>query len=157
VSDYLKVPAGEPIPLSVLALDLVAPVEGWNLHLAGRNIEIVEDDLGRASIGRADAQRLIAEEREREALRREKAAEAERLAVEADEQWRAQIWRGLPADHLPVGAAPAAVMQAADRDARPRRTSVLQEAGADFRMPQCLQIGGTGRQWVPRRSRRLGT
>jgi hypothetical protein len=128
MSDYLKVPPGEPIPLSVLALDLPAPVDGWDLHLAGRNIEIVEDGIGRASIARADAKRLIAEERQREQLRREKAAEAERTAVEADQQRRAQLWTGIPADLMPPGAAPAAVMLQLDKDAQPRRQSVLQAA-----------------------------
>jgi hypothetical protein len=71
---------------------------------------------------------LIAEERQREQLRREKAAAAEKAAVEADERRRAQIWRGLPSEFLPVGASPASVMLAADREARPKRTTPLQEA-----------------------------
>jgi hypothetical protein len=37
----------------------------------------------------------------------------------------------VPADHMPPGVAPAAVMLQASRDAQPKRTSVLQEALAD--------------------------
>jgi hypothetical protein len=42
------VPA-ELIPLGVLALDLQAPAE-WSAYLADRVVQIVLDDLGRASI-----------------------------------------------------------------------------------------------------------
>jgi hypothetical protein len=48
------IPAADLVPLSLLELDLAAPVEGWNLHLADRNIEIVEDDIGRAAVSRPD-------------------------------------------------------------------------------------------------------
>ncbi|HEY6685839.1 MAG TPA: hypothetical protein VI094_06460 [Propionibacteriaceae bacterium] len=40
---------------------------------------------------------------------------------------RAQIWKGVPADHMPPGATPAAVMLQASRDAKPRRTTPLKE------------------------------
>ena len=52
-------------------------------------------------------------------------------AIEADRVRRASIWGGIPADHLPPGVAPAAVMLQADRDAQPRRQSVLQHALAN--------------------------
>ena len=116
------------IPLSVLELDLAAPPLGWNVYLAGRGIAVVDDDISRPAVARADARMLIAEQREAEARGREKAAELERQAIEADQLRRAQIWKGLPSDQLPVGAHPAAAMLAAAQDARPRRTSVLQEA-----------------------------
>jgi hypothetical protein len=116
------------VPLSQLALGLAAPVEGWAAYLTGRNIEIVEDDVGREAISRSAAKGLIAEECEREAFRREKAAAAEKLAVEADERRRASIWRGLPSEYLPVGVAPAAAMLQSARDSRPKRTTPLQEA-----------------------------
>jgi hypothetical protein len=50
--DYLNVPAGEPIPLSVLALDLDggAPVGGWTVWLAERGIAVAFDDIGRPAI-----------------------------------------------------------------------------------------------------------
>jgi hypothetical protein len=36
----VMVPAEPFVPLSQLALDLAAPVEGWAAYLTGRNIEI---------------------------------------------------------------------------------------------------------------------
>jgi hypothetical protein len=116
------------IPLSHLELDLPTPVEGWHLHLADRNIEIVEDDLGRASISRGDAKRLFAERRRAQFRSREVLARQEREAIEADQLRRASIWKGLPADRLPVGARASEAMLAAARDAQPRRQSVLQHA-----------------------------
>jgi hypothetical protein len=88
----------------------------------------VTDDLGRLSISRGDARRLFDEQREAEARQAAKREAAEKAAVEADERRRASIWRGLPSEYLPVGASPAAAMLAADRDARPKRTTPLQEA-----------------------------
>jgi hypothetical protein len=116
------------ISLVELELSLVAPVEGWPSFLAARDIEITLDDIGRMSIARVDARRLLTEKREREAeqARRRKLAEAR--AVADDQLRRAQIWQGVPADHMPPGVAPAAAMLQAAYDARPRRTSVLQEA-----------------------------
>ena len=116
------------IPLSVLELDLAAPPLGWNVYLAGRGIAVVDDDIGRPAVARADARMLIAEQREAEARGREKAAELERQAVELDQQRRAQIWGGIPADLIPVGVSPAQVMVAAEKDARPRRRSVLEDS-----------------------------
>jgi hypothetical protein len=123
--------AADVIPLSHLELDLVAPVEGWTVFLAARGVEVTLDDIGRMSIARVDARRLLTEKREREAeqARRRKLAEAQ--AVADDQIRRAQIWQGVPADHMPPGVAPAAVMLQASRDAQPKRTSVLQEALAD--------------------------
>jgi hypothetical protein len=115
------------VPVSHLKLDLPEQSD-WHAYLADRNIEIVEDGIGRASIAGGAARMLIAEERQREQLRREKAAEAERLAVEADEQRRAQIWGGVRADDMPPGVAPAAVMLQSARDSQPKRTTPLQEA-----------------------------
>jgi hypothetical protein len=37
-------PADAPIPLSHLALDLPEPVGGWPACLAGRGIEVIDDD-----------------------------------------------------------------------------------------------------------------
>jgi hypothetical protein len=116
------------IPLSVLELDLAAPPLGWNVYLAGRGIAVVDDDIGRPAVARADARMLIAEQREAEARGREKAAELERQAVEQDRLRQAQIWVGIPADLLPADVHPATVMLQAVQDARPRRQSMLQEA-----------------------------
>jgi hypothetical protein len=102
--------AADVIPISHIELDLIAPVEGWPSFLAARDIEITLDDIGRMSIARVDARRLLTEKREREAeqARRRKLAEAQ--AVADDQLRRAQIWRGVPADHMPLGVPPAAAM-----------------------------------------------
>jgi hypothetical protein len=41
---------------------------------------------------------------------------------------RASIWRGIAADMIPVGVSPAQAMVQAERDARPRRRSVLEDS-----------------------------
>jgi hypothetical protein len=123
----VKVPA-ELIPLVVLELSLAAPVE-WAAFLADRGMSIIIDDIGRASVARSDARQVLTEERENEVRRREKAAELERQAVEADQQRRAQIYAGIPAAAIPADVHPARAMLEASRDARrPRRVSPLQEA-----------------------------
>jgi hypothetical protein len=124
---FVDVPA-DSVPLSVLALDLSEPVGGWRAFHAGRDIEVVVDDLGRKSVARADARLLLDEQRELEALKQAKREAAERQAIELDQRFRRQLWGGIPADRVPPGIAPAAVMLQAERDAQPKRTSVLQEA-----------------------------
>jgi hypothetical protein len=116
------------ISLVELELSLVAPVEGWPSFLAARDIEITLDDIGRMSIARVDARQLLTEKREREAeqARRRKLAEAR--AVADDQIRRAQIWQGVPADHMPPGVPPAAAMLQTARDAQPKRTTPLEEA-----------------------------
>ena len=128
MNDYLKVPRDEPVPLSVLELDLPAPTIGWAAGLAEKGIGTVLDDLGRLCVARVDARRLFDEHREAEVRRREVMARIERQAEEKDGEFRAQLWPGIPADLMPPGAAPAAVMLQLDKDSQPRRQSVLQEA-----------------------------
>jgi hypothetical protein len=104
VDDYLRVPKGEPIPLSHLELDLPAPsASGWPAYLAGLGISIVLDDLGRAAVSRADAKRLFDEHREHEARAREVRERAEQAAIEADRRRRAALRPGIPADLIPPG------------------------------------------------------
>ena len=74
----------------VLGLEL-SPHAGWELDLSGRDISVIDDDLGRASVSRDDARRLIAEHRasqsgERERLRRHR-EETERQAAERDQEF----------------------------------------------------------------------
>ena len=130
MGDFVKVRSEyEPtVLLSVLALDLAVPVEGWPLFLGARGIAIIPDDLRRDCVSRGDALRLLDEKREQELRQAALRRLAEQEAVEADERRRASIWQGVPADRLPVGAAPASVMLQAARDSQPRRQSVLQEA-----------------------------
>jgi hypothetical protein len=116
------------IPLSHLELDLPAPTTGWLIELDRRGIEVLTDDIGRAAISRDNARQLLTECRQDEIRRREAAEAAERQAVEADRVRRASIWGGVPATAIPEGVSAASAMFAADRDARPRRQSVLEEA-----------------------------
>jgi hypothetical protein len=125
--DVVVMDPPELVALSVLQLDLDAPAVGWDAYLTGRGIPIVLDHIGRSAISSVDARQLLEEKREAEARAREKREAAEQQAVEADRVRRAQIWRGLPADHLPVGVSAATAMLAASRDARPKRMTPLQE------------------------------
>jgi hypothetical protein len=120
MSDFLKVPAGEPIPLSVLSLDLDEPTNGWAASLAGRGVEVQIDDVGRLCISRSDAARLFRERRE--AAERQREAQA-RNDLEAERQRVAQLWPGIPADQVPDGMTAAQYMMAGDPDLRPRRPS----------------------------------
>jgi hypothetical protein len=132
-SDYLKVPAGEPIPLSVLALDLdQQPANGWAAYLAGQGISIAFDDLGRRCISRGDAKKLLDAQRQDEIRRQDLAARLEQEAVEKDRQRRAALPKGLAWHQIPLGLSPAEAMAASDpdRDKRPRRRSLLEESFA---------------------------
>jgi hypothetical protein len=130
MSDFLKVPPGEPIPLSVLELDLPAPTIGWSAGLAEKGIGTVLDDLGRLCVARADARRLFDLHREHEQRKREVLRRQELAAVEADRQRRSQIWGGVRADSLPVGVSAGDAMAAAAHDGQPKRTTPLEEAFA---------------------------
>jgi hypothetical protein len=122
LGDFLKVPPGEPVPLSVLELDLPAPTIGWAAGLAEKGIRTVLDDLGRLCVSRGDARRLFEEHREAESRKREMAARQEQLAVEADRAFRAQLSPGIPWYQLPDGVSFAQAAAAAEAEAHPRRT-----------------------------------
>src|SRR5215211_6716808 len=49
-------------------------------------------------------------------------------AIEADRLFRRQLWAGVPANHMPAGVAPAAVMLQASRDDLPCRRTPLEDA-----------------------------
>jgi hypothetical protein len=121
-----ELPAEQPIPPSHLELDLPVPTTGWRIELDRRGIEVVTDDIGRLSISRDNARLLIAEQRESEARQATMREEAERRAVEADQQFRAQLWTGLPWYELPaLDVPPVVAMTAAAHDAQPRRRSLV--------------------------------
>ena len=123
MTDFLKVPAGEPIPLSVLALGLdQQPANGWTVWLAEQGISITFDDLGRRCISRADAKRLLDEKRQAEIRRQDQLARLEQEAVEKDRAWRASLPRGAAWYDVPAGVHPATAMLQAAKDAQPRRT-----------------------------------
>lgn len=125
--DVVASPPTEPVPLSVLELDLPAPTTGWLIELDRRGIPIVLDDLGRKSISRADAKMLITEKRENELRQREAAARNEQRAVEADKAWRSQLPVGLPWYDAPVDVLPVVAMTAAARDESPRKRSMVED------------------------------
>jgi hypothetical protein len=129
------------VPLSVLALDLPQPPEGWPVFLGRRGVAFLPDDLGRDSVSRSDARRLLDEKREDELRRAHLCAEAEREAVEADQLRRALLYKGVPADLVPPGVHPATAMLQAAQDAGPRRVSPVEEA-----------LGGSGMTYHSMRS-----
>ena len=116
------VPCDHPVPLTVLELDMGGtPSEGWGNFLAARGIAFRPDDLGRNSVSRGDARRLLDERRADELRRARLAALAEQEAVERDEQRRSQIWGGMSALDLPEGVTAGSAMLAAARESAPRR------------------------------------
>jgi hypothetical protein len=116
------------VALSELALEIPEPTGGWVNWLAAKGITVIPDDIGRDSVARHHAKRLLDEHREEQLRRAALARLQEREAVAEDERRRAQIWKGVPASSLPDGAAPASVMLQAAKESRPKRTSVLEES-----------------------------
>ena len=116
------------VPLSHFQLDHPQPPEGWANFLGRRAIKFLPDDLGRDCIRRQDARRLLDEKRASE-LRAAKLRQlAEQEAVEADRLRMEQIWKGVSADMVPIGAHPVTAMLAAAKAARPRRQSPVEAA-----------------------------
>jgi hypothetical protein len=103
-------------------------VGGWTAYLTGRGIPIVLDHVGRSAISSADAKQLLDERREAEARRLEVLQRQEQQAIEQDRARRAHIWTGIPAIDLPYAVSASSAMLAAAHDARPKRTTVLEEA-----------------------------
>ena len=102
------VQAVDTIPLSHLELDLPAPITGWLIELDRRGIQVVSDDIGRPSVSRDNARVLIAEHHQNEARKARMREEAEQAAIEADQQWRAQLAYAGSA-RIEVGFEPATV------------------------------------------------
>jgi hypothetical protein len=91
----------ELIPVRHLSLDLTEPINGWELALLERGVEIVDDDLGRPCVRREVLGDLLREERER--LARIAAESAARAAAAV-----APLPAGIPA--LENGSAMASIM-----------------------------------------------
>jgi hypothetical protein len=129
MSDFVKVRSEYPptVSLSVLALDLAEPAEGWPNFLGARAIAIIPDDLGRDCVSRQAARRLLDEKREADLRQAALRRLAEQEAVEADRQWRAALPRGLPWHALPDGVSYAEAAAAAEAEAHPRRTPTRAE------------------------------
>jgi hypothetical protein len=108
------------IPISQLALDLDPPAVGWDAFLASRGIDVVDDDIGRKSISRADARQLLDEHREAEAHAREVMERREAQLIQQDRLLRASLPAGLPAAMVPEGLTPAQGMMLAGEKRRPR-------------------------------------
>jgi hypothetical protein len=131
----VEAPPADPIPLSVLGLDVAEPDNGWEPFLTVRNIAVVSDDIGRKAVSRDDARTLIAEHRAQceaaEARLRAVREEQERQAIAADQAFRARLPKGLPWYEFPDGVTPAQAWAQAEKDAQPKRESVLQHALAN--------------------------
>jgi hypothetical protein len=121
------VATSEPIPLSILSLDLPVPVEGWPVFLGRRGIAIIPDSLGRDSIGHDAARRLLDERHADDLRKAAQRAAAEKAAVEADQEFRRRLGRGVP---IPAGMTYAEAVQSAELDAqsyRPGRRSLVED------------------------------
>src|SRR5687768_9846602 len=103
----VEVPADDLVPLSHLGLDLPTPPIGWLTYLGNIGVEILSDDVGRASIHRHDARRLFDEHRRNEARKAELRARQEREPVQQDRLRRASLPTGIPAGMVPDGLRPA--------------------------------------------------
>ena len=124
----VEVPADDLVPLSHLGLDLPVPPIGWTAYLNNVDIEILTDDVGRAAIHRHDARRLFDEHHANEVRKAELRAAAEKRAIEADQQLRAQMPAGV---RVPDGMTYAEAAMQAELDAlsyRRRRRSPLEDA-----------------------------
>lgn len=117
----------DPVPISVLSLDLDEPVGGWTAYLTGRGIPIVSDDIGRQAVSRDDAKQLFDERREAEVRKREMLAQQELRAELADREWRSQLPVGLPWYEIPDGVPPVVAMTQAARDEAPRKRSMVED------------------------------
>jgi hypothetical protein len=120
--------AEQPVLLSVLALDLPAPADGWAAELGRRGVAVFEDDLGRAAVDRAVARSLFAEHRELEARNARLRAEIEQRAVEAHQAFRASLPAGIPAGAVPAGVTAGQLLMLSDPMPGSRRQSVLEHA-----------------------------
>jgi hypothetical protein len=116
------------VPLSELARDLPAPVDGWAAELDRRGVAVLEDDLGRAAVDRATARVLFAEHREQQEAVARRRAEIDRRAVEADRAFRAQLPRGVPVGATPEGVPVGIAMMLSDPMPGSRRESVVEHA-----------------------------
>ena len=117
----------EPIPLSILSLDLPVPGEGWPVFLGRRGIAIIPDSLGRDSIGHDAARRLLDEKREAELRACALRDLAEQEAVERDQQRMASLGQGVK---IPDGLSYAEAVMQAELDSqtyRPGRRSLVED------------------------------
>ena len=126
------------IPLSVLQLGPDPPTAGWPAYLGSRGVSIVEDDLGRPAIARADARQLFVERRESEVRRCEVAA---RNDAQVEAQRLASVRPGIPWWEIPEGVTPGEAMTAGDKMTGPRRRTPLEDA-----------LSGNGTTFHPLRS-----
>jgi hypothetical protein len=119
----------ELVPLSVLALDLPVPVNGWAASLHRQGFSLLEDDLGRPSVPRAVARSLFAQHREQQEAAARHRAEIERRVIEADRRFRASLPGGVAQDQVPVGVSPGLAMMLADPERQgSKRESMVEHA-----------------------------
>ena len=118
-TDVIEHPA-DLIPLSHLELDLPAPQLGWPAYLAGRDIVVTIDDIGRLSVSRDVARQLLTEHSEAEARNREVMERREQQFIQQDQLRRASLPSGIPAGMVPDGMTGAETMILAGEKRRPR-------------------------------------
>jgi hypothetical protein len=123
-------PVDLTIPLSHLSLDVDEPNGGWTVYLTGRGIEVVSDHIGRSAISTADAKQLLDERREAEVRAQEIARRQESAFVAADQEFRARLPKGLPWYAFPDGVSPQEAWAQAEKDAQPKRRTLLEDAFA---------------------------
>jgi hypothetical protein len=117
-----------PVPLGELERDLSGvPAEGWPAWLGRRGVAIIPDDLGRDSVSRGDARRLLDERRADQLRKQAVLKQQEQQAIAADMERRSQLWQGLSAEFMPPDVLPAAAMLQASRDAQPKRRSMVED------------------------------
>jgi hypothetical protein len=120
------------VPLSELSRDLPEPAGGWAAAMAGRGVEVVLDDLGRAAISRPAARLLFTEHLAQEELAARHRAEIEQRAVEAHRRFRASLPAGIPAGAVPEGLSAGQLMMLSDPERQgSRRESVVEHALAN--------------------------
>jgi hypothetical protein len=124
-------PMSEPvIPLSVFKLDCPEPPAGWDRLLESENVDQLEDDIGRASISREDARRLLGGLRAEQAYREDERRRRDDEQARRHAEFAARVPRGVAAPQPGMSAIEVMVAAGEDDDDRPRSafTEMLDEA-----------------------------
>jgi hypothetical protein len=122
------VPCDHPVPLTQLELDLGVPPESWLIYLGRRAIAIIPDDLGRDSVSRSDARRLLLEKREHQLRVARQQAVWEAEQIELDQSFRASLPRGLPVSAFAGDMSYGDLVAAEEAAGVPRRRSLMEES-----------------------------
>jgi hypothetical protein len=115
----------EPIPLTVLELNIPRPVDGWEAALRRRGVAIERDSAGFKAVARSVARELVSEHEEEQKRLARHRQEVEARMIAADAARLAQISKGIPAV---AGVRGAELLLALAADERPQRETVLDHA-----------------------------